>query len=155
MPMPMNAIELLKEDHDRVRELLARLVDTSPEAVDQRPDLLQTIEQELKIHTQLEEEIFYPAFKEADGKENERMYFEAKEEHRAVESLVLPDLKQTDPGNTSFSGRAKVLKELVEHHAQEEEEEMFERARECLSEDDLAQLGERMRARKEELQQSM
>jgi iron-sulfur cluster repair protein YtfE (RIC family) len=151
----MNAIELLKEDHDRVRELLARLVDTSPEAVDQRPDLLQTIEQELKIHTQLEEEIFYPAFKEADGKENERMYFEAKEEHRAVESLVLPDLKQTEPGNTSFSGRAKVLKELVEHHAQEEEEEMFERARECLSEDDLAQLGERMRARKEELQQSM
>jgi hypothetical protein len=155
MPMPMNAIELLKEDHDRVRELLARLVDTSPEAVDQRPDLLQTIEQELKIHTQLEEEIFYPAFKEADGKENERMYFEAKEEHRAVESLVLPDLKQTEPGNTSFSGRAKVLKELVEHHAEEEEEEMFERARECLSEDDLAQLGERMRARKEELQQSM
>jgi hypothetical protein len=72
-----------------------------------------------------------------------------------VESLVLPDLKQTDPGNTSFSGRAKVLKELVGHHAEEEEEEMFERARECLSEDDLAQLGERMRARKEELQQSM
>ncbi len=152
--MPMNAIEMLESDHDKVRDLLARLTDTSQESVDQRPELLRTIEQELKIHTQLEEEIFYPAFKQANGKENERMYFEAKEEHRAVEDLVLPDLKQTETGNTSFSGRAKVLRELVEHHAKEEEDEMFSKARECLSEEDLAELGERMRSRKEELQQA-
>lgn len=152
--MPTDAIEMLKSDHDKVRKLLAQLTDTSQKSVDKRPELLRTIEQELKIHTQIEEEIFYPAFKEANGKENERMYFEAKEEHRSVEALVLPDLKQTDPANTSFSGRAKVLKEMVEHHAKEEEEEMFARARECLSKEDLAQLGERMRSRKEQLQQA-
>ena len=57
------------------------------------------------------------------------MNFEALEEHRAVDELVLPDLKNTDPASHQFSGRAKVLRELVEHHADEEEEEMFEMAK--------------------------
>ena len=65
--------------------------------------------------------------------------------------LVLPDLVGTDPSSEKFSGRAKVLKELVEHHADEEEKEMFPRARKLLSRDELARLGEQLEARKEAL----
>lgn len=147
----MNALELLKDDHDKVRDLLSQLVNTTERAQKKRPDLLARIEKELKVHTQIEEEIFYPAFKKASGKENDKMYYEAHEEHRAVEDLVMPDLKKTDPGGTEFSGRAKVLKELVEHHASEEEEEMFEQARKTMSESQLEELGEQMAARKKEL----
>lgn len=64
---------------------------------------------------------------------------------------MLPDLKATDPGSEKFSGRAKVLKELVEHHAKEEEKEMFPRAKELLSKEELNALGELIASRREEL----
>lgn len=147
----MNALELLKEDHDKVRDLLTQLVNTTERAEKKRPELLAKIEKEVRVHTQIEEEIFYPAFKKASGKQNDRMYYEAHEEHRAVEDLVMPDLKNTDPSGTEFSGRAKVLKELLDHHADEEEEEMFEQARKTMSESELNELGEQMAARKKEL----
>jgi hemerythrin superfamily protein len=147
----MNALELLKEDHDKVRDLLSQLVNTTERAEKRRPELLAKIEKEIQVHTQIEEEIFYPAFKKASGKTNDVMYYEAHEEHRAVEELVMPDLKKADPGGTQFSGRAKVLKELIEHHAEEEEEEMFPQARKTMSEAELEELGKRMQARKKEL----
>lgn len=150
--MATNALDMLKEDHDKVRKLLGELMDSSGRAEQTRKDLLEKIEKELKVHTQVEEEVFYPAFKEANGNENKKMFFEAKEEHRAVDSLVMPDLKKADPDGTEFSGRAKVLKELVEHHAEEEENDMFPRARETLSEDKLVELGEQIERRKKELE---
>lgn len=149
--MSENAIDLLKHDHETVKKLLNQLVDTTPRAEKTRSELLEKIEEELAIHTQIEEEIFYPAFKKANGKEHEKMYFEATEEHRAVEKLVLPDLKKTEPGSEKFSGRAKVLKELIEHHAGEEEEEMFAEAEKTLSSEELEELGKRMKQRKREL----
>jgi hypothetical protein len=79
------------------------------------------------------------------------MFFEALEEHRAAGDLVLPDLLKTDVGSDQFSGRAKVLKELVEHHADEEEKEMFTRAQALMDKAQLQELGERMAARKAEL----
>lgn len=147
----MNALDLLKDDHDKVRDLLEQLVNTTERAEKKRPELLARIEKEMQVHTQIEEEIFYPAFKKASGKSNDKMYYEAHEEHRAVEDLVMPDLKQADPTGTQFSGRAKVLKELIEHHAGEEEEEMFPQARKTMSELQLEELGEKMQARKKEL----
>jgi hemerythrin-like domain-containing protein len=148
----MDAITLLKNDHATVRELLSQLEKSTPRAVKKRTALVQEIEAELKAHTTIEEEIFYPAFKEAGQKsDDDKMYFEALEEHRAAGDLVLPDLLNTDPASDQFSGRAKVLKELVEHHADEEEKEMFPRAKKLLSKDELKELGERMEARKEEL----
>src|SRR4249919_1622473 len=125
----MNAIQLLKEDHKKVRALLAELENTTPRGVKTRTQLLETIGKELRVHSQIEEEIFYPAFKAAREKsDDDKMYFEALEEHRAAGDLVLPDLEKTEPGSDQFSGRAKVLKELIEHHAGEEEKEMFPRA---------------------------
>lgn len=150
--MSQNAIELLQADHDKVRGLLNQLTGTTTRAVKRRQELLVKIEKEVSIHTRIEEEIFYPAFKESNGKSHAELYFEAKEEHRAVEALVLPDLKKTRPDSETFSGRAKVLKDLIEHHADEEEQEMFPAARKAFSRDELTELGKRMVERKRELQ---
>lgn len=148
----MDAITLLKNDHAEVRELLGELAETTTRAVKKRKELVEDIAAKLKAHTTIEEEIFYPAFRKAGEKgDDDKMYFEALEEHRAAGDLVLPDLLETDPASERFSGRAKVLKELVEHHADEEEKEMFPRAKKLLSKDELAELGARLEARKEEL----
>jgi hemerythrin-like domain-containing protein len=148
----MDAIQLLKADHVEMRALLGELESTTSRALKKRRELLVEIEAKLKAHTTIEEEIFYPAFKRAGEKsDDDKMYFEALEEHRAAGDLVLPDLLKTDVGSETFSGRAKVLKELVEHHADEEEKKMFPRAKKLLSKDELASLGERLEQRKEEL----
>lgn len=148
----MDAIKLLTEDHKTVRGLLDELSATTPRASKKRGELLAEIHVELKAHSMIEEEIFYPAFKEKGDKgDDAKMYFEALEEHRAAGDLVLPDLMGTPVDGEKFSGRAKVLKELVTHHADEEEKDMFPRAKKLLSKDELAALGERMAARKKEV----
>ena len=148
----MDAIRLLKADHQEMRALLGQLESSTARAVKKRKQLIVEIAAKLKAHTTIEEEIFYPAFKEARKKnDDDKMYFEALEEHRAAGDLVLPDLLKTDPKSEQFSGRAKVLKELVEHHAGEEEKEMFPRAKKLLSRDKLADLGKRLETRKEAL----
>jgi hemerythrin-like domain-containing protein len=148
----MDAITLLKDDHKVMRRLLSELEKTTARAAKKRKELLARVEANLKAHTTIEEEIFYPAFKEAGRKsDDDKMYFEALEEHRAAGDLVLPDLLKTEVTSENFSGRAKVLKELVEHHADEEEKEMFPRAKKLLSKDELEELGERLQQRKDEL----
>jgi hemerythrin-like domain-containing protein len=148
----MDAISLLEDDHQKVRKLLNELAETTNRAEKTRPELLATIAMEIRVHSAIEEEIFYPAFKAAGEKADDgKMYFEALEEHRAAGELVLPDLLETDVTSDQFSGRAKVLKELIEHHAGEEEDEMFPRARELLSKEQLIELGDQMLQRKTEL----
>lgn len=150
----MNAIELLKTDHETVKTLLSKLMNTSDRAIKTRADLLDKIRNEVSIHTTIEEEIFYPAFQQAGNKDEAKMVAEAKEEHRAVESLVLPDLFKTDPGSIEFAGRMKVLKELLEHHMDEEEQEMFKDAKKLLSSEQLKTLGQQMDERKTKLKKS-
>lgn len=148
----MDAIALLKQDHKAVKALLTELADTTNRAQKTRTELLQKIATEIKVHAAIEEEIFYPAFKAAGEKADDgKMFFEALEEHRAAGDLVLPDLLKTDVQSDQFGGRAKVLKELIEHHADEEEKEMFPRARQLMDKAQLEQLGERMAQRKAEL----
>lgn len=147
----MNAIEMLTKDHQIVRALLDELSSTTERAAKRRSDLLARIHQELQVHTALEEDILYPAIKQAGGKEEEKLYYEAKEEHRTVDSLVLPDLMQTEPGTVEFAGRVKVLKELLEHHIKEEEGELFPRAKKLLGKQGLDELGMSMQAHKRTL----
>ncbi|MEX0922431.1 MAG: hemerythrin domain-containing protein [Rhodovibrionaceae bacterium] len=147
-----NAIELLEQDHSAVRKLLKDLTETTNRAEKTRQELLSKIKNELQIHTQIEEEIFYPAFRNADRKKHGELYHEAMEEHRIVEKMVVPDTEGSKVKSDEFAGRAKVLKELVEHHAKDEEEEMFPMARKVLSAKQLEELGARMAARKKELQ---
>ncbi len=142
----MNAIDLLKADHERVKAILNELSESTERGVKKRTDLLAKLEREITLHTQLEEEILYPAFKAAGSKEQDVMYYEAKEEHRTVDSLVLPDLKNTDPATPEFSGRVKVVKELLEHHIEEEESDMFPQARKLLGKALLDEMGKQMEA---------
>ncbi|MBA1431768.1 hemerythrin domain-containing protein [Pseudomonas fluorescens] len=151
----MNAIDLLKADHERVKTLLTQLSESTERGVKKRTDLLAKLEMEITLHTKLEEEILYPAFRKAGGKEQDIMYHEAKEEHRTVDSLVLPDLKNTDPASTEFSGRVKVVKELLEHHIEEEETEMFPQAKKLLGKAMLDDLGAEMEAMKAAYKKAM
>ena len=144
-----NAITSLKADHTKVRKMLRELEATTERAVKTRESLLRDIEQELKIHSKLEEELFYPAFKQAAEKRDDRqMFYEATEEHHVVD-MVLPELKFTSPKSEQFGAKAKVLKELVEHHIREEENEMFAKARQLMSSQELLELGEKIEARRE------
>lgn len=148
----MNAIELLKADHEKVRGLFEELTSTTSRAEKTRVQLLEKIRLELDVHTTIEEEIFYPAFRQAaEESDDKEMIFEALEEHRAAGELVMPDLLETEVTSEKFGGRAKVLKELVEHHADEEEKEMFKRARQLFDKAQLEELGAQMAARKQEL----
>ncbi len=139
-----DAISLLKGDHEKVRKLLAQLGKASARALSRREELLQAIEQEIKIHTTIEEEIFYPAFRDAAEKQDDKkLYFEAVEEHHVVDT-VLPELKGTAVASDEFAAKAKVLKDLVEHHAEEEETQMFPRARKLMDRQELVRLGEEL-----------
>ena len=150
-PAEKDAIALLKEDHEKVRELLGELEETTSKATSRRQTLLKSIEQELKIHTKIEEEIFYPAFRDASSKEDDKkFYYEALEEHHVVD-MVLPEIKKIDAGSDEFAAKAKVLKDLVEHHAEEEETEMFPRARQLMDREELLQLGQQIAQAKESM----
>lgn len=149
-----NAITLLREDHKKVRELLSQLEDSSQKAVSRRETLLEEIERQLQIHTKIEEQIFYPAFRAAaEKKDDTKLYYEALEEHHVVD-LVLPEIKKTDTGADEFAAKAKVLKDLVEHHADEEEKEMFPRAKKLMDREELLRLGEQLAKAKESLTES-
>jgi hemerythrin-like domain-containing protein len=146
-----DAVSILEADHVRVKKLLAQLEETTERATKTRAELLEDIAMELKAHTTLEEELFYPAFKDAaEKKEDRKLYFEAVEEHHVVD-MVLPELQKTDATSEEFGAKAKVLKELIEHHIEEEEGEMFPKARKLMGKSTLAQLGKDMAQRKTEL----
>jgi len=148
-----NAITMLKADHATVKRLLRQLDDTTDRAVKERERLVNEIERELKTHAQLEEEVFYPAFKAATAKDKEvqALFYEAAEEHHVVD-MVLPALKVANPKSPEFTAKATVLKELVEHHIKDEETEMFPAARRLFSDDQLRELGDLMQARKDTIQ---
>src|SRR5688572_14680178 len=125
----MDAISMLKKDHQTVRQLLRRLENTTERSTRERRQLLQQIENEVKVHTTIEEEIFYPAYKEAvRSKSDKEIYFEAIEEHHVVD-LVMPEIMATDERSDEFGAKAKVLRDLIDHHVEEEETTMFPKVR--------------------------
>ncbi|HYB98609.1 MAG TPA: hemerythrin domain-containing protein [Candidatus Limnocylindrales bacterium] len=147
-----DAIALLKEDHKKVKGLLAKLEKTTERSGDQRQKLLAQLEQEIQMHTTIEEEIFYPAYRDAvTKKQDAKLYQEAIEEHH-VADVVLTEIKGVDAQSEEFSAKGKVLKELIEHHASEEEKSMFPKARKAMDAAQLKELGAQIQARKGELQ---
>ena len=148
---PADAIAVLKQDHETVRGLLSSLENASGA---RREKLLAQVDRELKVHTQIEEEIFYPAYRDAARKKDDtKLYYEALQEHHVVD-LVLPEAAEGESPE-ELKAKAKVLKELVEHHAGEEESEMFPRARKLLDREELRDLGQALLKRKEELMRAM
>ena len=137
----MKATDLLKKQHKRVKALFKQVEDT--EDGRRRRQLMEEIANELKMHTQIEEEIFYPAVREIGSSKAEEMVDESYEEHHVVD-LVLAELPNVDPEDERFAAKMTVLSELVEHHADEEEDEMFPMAEKKLGKERLQQLGEQM-----------
>ncbi len=143
----MNAFELLKQDHEKVSGIFEKLEPTTERGVKTRTELFAQLKQELEIHARVEEEIFYPAIKNA--KETRDITLEAYEEHHVVKQL-LTELEELPVDDETWGAKLKVLKENVEHHVEEEEDEMFKSAREVLSKDEIEELGTRMEAAKQE-----
>lgn len=143
----MNALDLLKKQHKEVKSLFGKLEKT--EDGRSRRQLLEQVATQLEIHTKIEEEIFYPAVKELPTRQAQEMVAEAYEEHHVVD-LVLADLRGVDPADERFAAKITVLSELVLHHAEEEEKEMFKMAKR-LGTPRLKALGQELQARADEL----
>jgi hemerythrin superfamily protein len=141
--LTMKATELLKKDHQKVKDLIKKL----KSARQNREELLNTIEEEIKIHSQCEEEIFYPAVKEFDSD----MVDEAVEEHRQVDNVLAELMEIVDSEDEDFTEKVDELEENLLHHIEEEEGEMFPKAEKELKAE-LDDLGNQIQALKEEIQ---
>src|SRR5688572_12146791 len=137
------AVALLKEDHDRVKELFDRF-----EAAKTRPAKIKIVRAalvELKVHAAIEEEMFYPAVRKAIGKE---IMNEADEEHH-VAKLLIAELDAMNGSESHFDAKFEVLAENVRHHIKEEEHEMLPKAKRLKL--DFDALAEKMQRRKQRL----
>ena len=137
----MDAITLLMNDHRRFEELLKQGEETTERAVKGRTDLLETITVELGVHELIEEKLLYPALKKFP--EARDIVLEGFEEHH-VADLILKELHEVAKDDEQWGAKFKVLKESIEHHIQEEEGDMFRKARGVMSQEDLAALGREM-----------
>lgn len=140
--MTMDAFELLKADHKKVAELFDRLEAASGKA---KLAVFKQIKSELDLHAHIEEAIFYPAIEKPE--ETHDLTLEAYEEHKVIKSL-LAELAAARSANDEWQAKAKVLRENVEHHVDEEEKELFDKADDVLSEEEVEALGNRMEAEK-------
>jgi len=137
----MDPIQLLKKQHREV-EALFKKIEKARGA--QRRALMDELTANLKLHMVIEEKIFYPAVQQLPARKAEDMTLEAYEEH-AVVKLVLAELPGVDPEDERFDAKMTVLSELIEHHVDEEENEMFKTAKK-LGTAELNALGDRMAA---------
>jgi hemerythrin superfamily protein len=143
----MDAIAVLKADHKMVDEMFTQFENAKSES--QKRTLTNKIIMALKVHTQIEEEIFYPACR---GEIEDDMLDEAKVEHNSCKQLIA-EIEVMQPGEELYDAKVTVLGEYVRHHVEEEEKEMFPEARKA--DLDLKMLGEQLTARKAELEGQM
>ena len=140
----MNALELLKQDHRTVKQLLQTAKET--EASKKQRQLFREIKTELETHARIEETIFYPAMEERE--ELKEMVLESFEEHKQVKTL-LREMSRLGPTSEKFKAKLKVLGDNVEHHAGEEEEQiMFPKVRQLFNQAELEELGTELEAAK-------
>jgi hemerythrin-like domain-containing protein len=126
--------QMLEKEHEEVKGILAKLESQSKGSAKTKEDLFLKLKEELIPHMKGEEKHFYPALK--DGGETSEIAMEGIEEHRVAET-VLKELDKLSKDAENWDAKLKVFKEIVEHHIEEEEEELFEAAEDALEEDDL------------------
>ena len=144
----MDALELLKEDHQKVKELFEEAEGAEDEK--EKRKLFDEIQTELETHARIEETIFYPAMEKRE--ELKDMVLESIEEHKQVKTL-LREIDNLKADSEKFEPKLKVLMENVEHHAEEEEEgKMFPKVRQLFSQQDLESLGQELEAAKNKRQ---
>lgn len=144
-----DAISLLKEDHQKVEKLFKQFEKlTKSDSDEGKAELAQQICNELTIHAELEEEIFYPAVRAALSEEDQDLLDEAEVEHSTVKDLIA-QIESMEPGDELYDARVTVLGEYVRHHVEEEEGEMLPKAKKAKV--DLVGIGEELAAVKQEL----
>ena len=142
----MDAIRLLKDDHQKVKKLF-REYEAAGEG--KKHGIVEQVFHELEVHTTLEEEIFYPAVKAKADEKGQELVAESLQEHHVVD-VLMKEMKRLDPEKPEYEAKFTVLMENVEHHAEEEEKEMFPDAEKKLR-GELERLGGEMERRKQEL----
>ena len=138
----MDALALLKKDHDQVKKMLKDLDDTTDRAIKTRQDLFERLKFSLTVHEQMEEAVLYPALEE--HAETKEIVLEAYEEHDVVDT-ILGELEQTPFDDETWHAKLTVMRENLLHHIQEEEGEMFGYVRRLFDKATLESLGEQMR----------
>jgi hemerythrin superfamily protein len=142
-----DAVALLTADHDKVKKLFREFERCDAAHQGLKHDLAQQICMDLTIHATIEEEIFYPAARAETGEQ--KQVDEALEEHGTIKELVA-HIRGMAAGDSELDGAIQKLRECVEHHVTEEEQQMFPKVRQ--SDADLAELCEQMKDRQEELE---
>ncbi|HEY2916481.1 MAG TPA: hemerythrin domain-containing protein [Candidatus Limnocylindrales bacterium] len=148
----MNALTLLKNDHREIKKLLKELepstkvLDPSGE-VSKRRDLFTEIRRLLTVHEVIEEEIFYPTLKQHP--KAKEIVLEGYEEHDVV-NTIMAELERLPYDDETWGAKANVMSENVEHHIEEEEDDMFEKAEQVFDDKELDALGTAMAERKAE-----
>lgn len=143
----MNAITLLKDDHREIKRLLKELEPTTERGVATRRELFERIRRDLTVHEVIEEEIFYPTLKQHP--KAKEIVLEGYEEHDVV-NILMGELENMPFDDETWGPKAKVMAENVEHHIEEEEDDMFEKAEQIFDADELEALGKAMAQRKSE-----
>lgn len=146
---PQDAIALLRADHALVEDLFEQFERARDDS--RKLSIAQRVCLELKIHTTIEEEIFYPATRDALPKA-EDLLDEAQVEHDSAKELI-EQIEAGKPGDELWDAKVTVLGEYIKHHVKEEHAEMFPKTRKTKL--DLKALGEQMRVRKEQLREQM
>lgn len=136
----VDAITLLKNDHDTVEQLFKRFEQTGDRAHVQKRQIVDRIIEELSVHAAIEEQVFYPVARAAVP-DTETIALESLEEHHIVKWL-LSELVDMDPAHERFDAKITVLIENVRHHVEEEESDFFPKVRKQLGRNKLAELGE-------------
>jgi len=145
--MAMDAIVLLRNDHRTVERLFKQFEKAGPNAHKTRRGIVDKVVEELSVHAVIEEQVFYPAVREAVPDANDEV-LEALEEHHIVK-WTLSELDGMDPEDERFVPKMTVLMESVRHHVEEEEGELFPTVREAMGRKQLGELGDAMAAAKE------
>jgi len=151
----MDALTLLEQDHQKVKKLMGEIEKTTERGAKTREELFTKLVQELTVHEKIEEQIFYPAVKDAaKTKKLEEIVTESFEEHHFV-NVVIAEIKETPFEAEEWAAKFSVMMENVQHHAFEEEEgEMFPKVRKLFSKSELEELGARMEELKTQLIES-
>ena len=142
----MNAIELLKQDHQEAAALMDELETADKGSMSTTRDMFRRLREALTLHTQIEEQVFYPALEQHE--ETRDMIGEAHSEHKEVKEM-LAEMTGMNPGSDEFMDKLTELRDSVEHHVEEEENEMFPKAEQVLGESRLREMGRQMEQMKQ------
>lgn len=152
---PQGVLKQLHEEHEQIRSSLEQLTATTTHALKTRPRIVEKLRLLLVPHMKAEEKVFYKSLKKNGETEEElSAVFESKEEHRLIRE-TLSRLEKADPESPKFSARAKVLRELIDHHVDEEEQSLFDLARNRFETEDLETMRARFEAKRKKKEEKL